>query len=262
MQSFVRRFNYMDAQNLPYVLGIGVGEGHADYFWDGSQRKDQLVMFQYTLAGQGTLRIGGKEYPQKTGDFFLAEIPSKFTYYGTDWQFLYVEFSAITRQWLKTPSQIVTGASKSFEKELLRDFGELKEELNLYENAEHAFRLFLSIKEEVDRHQMQLSPAMEQVKAYIEAHYQEDLSLDVLASQFEQTKFQLIRSFEAAYHYTPMAYLRKYRILKSLELLWDFQTVDQVAKSVGIANGNYFAKIFKSEMGMSPSEYKAMRNSF
>ncbi len=62
--------------------------------------------------------------------------------------------------------------------------------------------------------------------------------------------------FEEAYHYPPMAYLRKYRISKSLELLWQGKSVAETAAAVGFSNSNYFAKVFKAEMGMTPTEYK------
>lgn len=67
--------------------------------------------------------------------------------------------------------------------------------------------------------------------------------------------------FEEAYHYPPMAYLRKYRVLKSLELIWQGKSVAETAKTVGFSNSNYFAKVFKVEMGMTPTEYKRIQQS-
>jgi YesN/AraC family two-component response regulator len=54
-----------------------------------------------------------------------------------------------------------------------------------------------------------------------------------------------------------MAYLKKYRVKRSLPFLIDGQrTIHEIAQLVGMANGNYFAKVFKAEVGMAPSDYQ------
>ncbi|MGB7366355.1 helix-turn-helix domain-containing protein, partial [Carnobacterium jeotgali] len=100
------------------------------------------------------------------------------------------------------------------------------------------------------------------LKKYLEENYATDIGLDKMAEIFDMSKFQLIRMFEGAFHYTPMAYLRKYRILCSFKLLWENKSVDETAKAVGFSNGNYFSKIFKFEMGMTPTEYKLSKKNY
>lgn len=257
LHPFIRRFHYMDHQNLPYIQGLGVGTGHADYIWDGMRRKDQLVVMQYTLSGKGIFESGGKEYVQKAESFFLADIPGRFTYFGEDWKFIYIEFSPITKQWLALPNQACPSSSESFSKKLIELILLLEnEEVSLYENAKLSFDLFLQIKEEVAQQKEKMDPEVQVLRSFIEENYQQDIGLDLMENHFHMSKFQIIRSFEEAFQYTPMAYLRKIRILKSLERLWDYKTIDHVAHAVGFSNGNYFAKVFKSEMGMTPTEYK------
>lgn len=264
MQNFVQQFHYVDHQNLPYIKGIGKGSGGPEYFWNGNKRKDHLVFLQFTLSGEGTLVSGGKVFPQRAGDFFLAEVPGKFVYYGEqDWQFVYVEFSPIVRQWLNMPSQVFSQASAEFLKALMHTFTTMQgEELDFLENSQQAFDLFLKIKREISNIQIKTNTQSLILKKYLEKNYAADIGLDQMAEKFELSKFQLIRMFEEAFHYTPMAYLRKYRILRSLELLWENKSIDETAKAVGFTNGNYFAKIFKVEMGMTPTEYKLSKNNY
>ncbi|WP_239644658.1 helix-turn-helix domain-containing protein [Enterococcus crotali] len=70
------------------------------------------------------------------------------------------------------------------------------------------------------------------------------------------SKYTLIRQFEEVYKTSPIHYLKQVRIIQSLSLLWEEETIGQVAKKVGFSTGNYFSKVFKKEMGMSPSEYR------
>ncbi|MHC5248570.1 helix-turn-helix domain-containing protein [Enterococcus sp. LJL90] len=257
LQQFVKRFHYLSPQNLPYIQGAGRSQGHANYFWDGAARKDQLVVLQLTLAGEGQLNSGGKDIPQRPGDFFVAAIPGKFSYSGTDWQFAYLEFAPIFRQWLTAPTQIGQGASPAFQKRLLNLVDSLATaDLSLHENAKLAFDFFLDLLAELERLQQARSPEAEQIKKYLEEHFQEDFGLDDLAELFAKSKYQIIHLFEAAYTITPMAYLRKFRILKALELLGEKKNLQELAEAVGFSDGNYFGKLFKAELGLTPTEYK------
>lgn len=264
MKDFVQQFHYINHQNLPYIKGIGKGSGGPEYFWDGNKRKDHLVFLQFTLAGEGNLVVGGKTFTQREGDFFLAEVPGKFVYYSKqDWQFLYVEFSPVVRQWLNVTNQAFSQVSADFIKTLMDTFTTIQEDkLDFLENSQQAFNLFLKIKREISNIQIKTNTQSIILKKYIEENYVADIGLDKMAEIFDMTKFQLIRMFEEAFHYTPMAYLRKYRILCSFELLWGNKSVDETAKAVGFSNGNYFAKVFKLEMGMTPTEYKLSKNNY
>lgn len=264
MQNFFRQFHYVDYQNLPYISGIGKSSGGSEYFRDGKKRKDHLVFLQYTLAGEGTLVIGGETFTQREGDFFIAEVPGKFVYYSEqDWQFVYVEFSSVVRQWLNITNQVFSQISDDFFKTLMDTFTTLQEkELDILENSQQAFHLFLKIKREISNIQIKTNTLSVTLKKYIEKNYATDIGLEKMAEIFNMSKFKLIRIFEEAFHYTPMAYLRKYRILRSLELLWGNKSINETAKAVGFSSGNYFSKVFKTEMGMTPTEYKLSKKNY
>lgn len=260
MQNFQRRFNYLNHENLPLIIGLGVGQGSPDYFWDSNQRKDHLIVFQFTLSGSGNFKSGGQVFAQQTGDFFLTEVPSKSSYTGENWQFIYLELTPIMRQWVEQSSIVVKAASIEFQNKLFSMVDYLKnEEIDLYQNARIAFEFLLMIKAEVAKQMQSANPQAEKLRQYLDQHYQTDLSLDHLEIIFEESKYRLIKTFEAAYQDTPMAYLRKVRILKSLELLWGKQTIYQIAEAVGFSSSNYFSKVFKKEMGLSPTEYIASK---
>jgi AraC-like DNA-binding protein len=263
LQDFFRVFHYIDDQNLPYIRGIGKGVGTKEYYWDGSKRNDHLVVCQYVLAGNGYFVSGGKKYRLEKGDFFLAEIPGKFHYYGENWSFLYLEFSPVIRQWLDLPNQVFRQCSQDFFLKLSHLIETLKAdpEITLFENAQHAFSFFLDLKKEVTSLKIEKNPQALKIKSYLEKNYQQDITLEMVATHCKRSTYQIIRIFETSYHYTPMAYLRKYRILKSLALLWTDLRIVDVANAVGFNDRNYFGKVFKAEMGVTPTEYRVSKTS-
>jgi len=262
LQNFVRQFHYIDDRHLPLIRGIGVGQGSIHYDWDARLRKEQLIVLQVTLSGQGFIQIGEKTVSLTKNRAFFAKIPGNFRYFGEDWQFLFVEFSGNMIQWLDRSLAIVE-LSDSFIEMLRSVILDLKiRELTVTQNAKIAFALFLDSKEEIQKEIQQKTDTIIAVKKYIDEHYFEDISLDFLSEKYELSKYKLIRQFEGAYSSPPIHYLKKVRILHSLSLLWADEAVEIVAKKVGFSTGNYFSKVFKKEMGISPSEYKNKRTQY
>ncbi|MGM0213707.1 AraC family transcriptional regulator [Enterococcus sp. AZ109] len=263
---FFRSYYYLEHHSLPYLKGIGIGHGGKDYYWDGKNRKDDLVILQYTLAGKGTFEISGQATIQQTDDFFLAEIPSDCCYYGQeDWQFLYVEFSKEIIPWFFPVNQSHAKASACFRQQLMALASRLKEqsELDFFENTQLAYQLIVDLKQELLTKKQEKHPTAEKIKSYLEAHYQEAIGLSNIEEQFQFSKYKCIRLFEEAYDIPPMAYLTRYRVMCSLSLLTEGkQTIHEIAQQVGFANGNYFAKVFKKELGQSPSEYQKSKQVF
>ncbi|MGG5372991.1 AraC family transcriptional regulator [Enterococcus sp. AZ196] len=263
---FSQSYYYMDNYNLPFLKGIGIGHGDAHYFWENKDRKDHQVVLQYTLAGVGYFESGDQRSIQRRGSFFLAEIPSDCRYYGKeDWQFLYLEFSKEVLQLFYPINQTHHSSSPEFQELLIKLCAELKacSEVPFFENTQLAYSLILALKKELLTKRVEKYPLAKEIKKYLEQHYQSDVGLMDVEEQFGVSRYKAIRLFEKAYSISPMAYLKKYRIKRALPFLTDGQrTVHQIAQLVGMANGNYFAKVFKAEMGISPSDYQKSKQRF
>ena len=260
MHFFSRQFRYIEEEALPVIRGIGQGCGGPHYDWDGSQRKEHLIVLQITLAGQGQVVTKQRTVDLPATNAFLAEIPGSFKYYGpASWQFLYVEFSPVIHQWLDSPFQLVK-LSEAFCESIAKKIVEWNQrDMTLYENSQEAFQLMLDLKNELKQQRLRQSPQVLQIREYLEKHYARDLGLEDLAVHFQTSKFALIRQFQRVYQQTPMKYLQMYRINKSLQLLWSENEVQEVAKMVGFTSANYFGKVFKEQMGLSPTEYQKKR---
>lgn len=91
---------------------------------------------------------------------------------------------------------------------------------------------------------------------YIREHIAEPLTVDKLASVAGFSKFYFAREFKRVTSYTVVTYLNLMRIDKAKSLLSRGDApVGQVASACGFNNLSYFSKIFRSQTGMSPSDY-------
>lgn len=263
---FSESYYYLENYGLPYLKGLGFGHGGKHYFWDNKERKDHLIVLQYTLAGTGYFEMEGQRTIQRKNSFFLAEIPSDCYYYGKeDWQFLYFEFSKEALQWFFPINQTHLDSSSRFQELLLTIHDQLKgqTDVDFFENSQLAYSLIVALKKELLTVRVEKYPLAKEIKDYLEQQYQKEIGLVDIEEHFELSRYKAIRLFEKAYTVSPMAYLKKYRIKRALPFLLDNQrTIHEIAKLVGMSNGNYFAKVFKAEMGMSPSDYQKSRHNF
>ncbi len=92
---------------------------------------------------------------------------------------------------------------------------------------------------------------------YLEANNDLEVKLEDLAAASGMSKRTLIRSFQAAFGKSPIAYLIEARVQKATELLKSSdKNVTQIAFEVGFSDSNYFSRQFRKIMNMSPREYR------
>lgn len=257
LQPFFQRFSFESTEKIPTILTVGMDHSPKEYYWNNQQR-EQMVVFQYTLKGKGYLATKHQIYELKEDTFFLAELPQPFTYYRgeEEWSFIYIEFSKEYLQWLNQSIQIVDTQGSDFLAQLLsllQPFFSATEDI--YDHSSQAYRIFLLIKQRVE--QQSKDTLGQAIQNYLEGNYSKDISLDQLAEVFDLSKYKIIRLFEKEYHQTPMNYLRHYRIIQSIRYLSQSKmTIKEIAQLVGFTDVNYFSKVFKKEMGRTPTDYR------
>lgn len=101
------------------------------------------------------------------------------------------------------------------------------------------------------------SQIFSEVIFYMERHFAEDISLKALADIAHMEKIYFLKKFKAEVGTTPVNYLRKLRINQSKKLLLNSEfNITQIASAVGFQSIHHFSNVFKSLVGMSPSEFK------
>lgn len=94
-------------------------------------------------------------------------------------------------------------------------------------------------------------------ESYILENYADpNITNDYLASLCSISTVYFRRCFEAVFGVSPIRYLHDCRTKKAKDILGsDFESIEQVAESVGYNSVYHFSKMFKTYTGMSPSEY-------
>ena len=100
---------------------------------------------------------------------------------------------------------------------------------------------------------------VQSVKEYIEKHYQEKITLNLLAEQFFINKFYLTRIFKEQYGISVNSYLLQVRITHAKQLLrFSDLSIEKVGQECGMNDANYFSRMFKKVEGITPGEYRKM----
>lgn len=94
--------------------------------------------------------------------------------------------------------------------------------------------------------------------SYIESHYTEDISIDILAKISHYSPRHFTRIFIATYHTTPLNYIISLRINHACSLLKESRLpISNIAFQCGFSDSNYFCRIFKKRLGLTPKQFRA-----
>ncbi len=93
---------------------------------------------------------------------------------------------------------------------------------------------------------------------FLEDHYPEDISLDMLADQFQRTPEYLCGIFKAATGETIFHYLRRIRIHQAKVLLMERPDASlwEICNACGFHSVSYFGKVFREATGFTPQGYR------
>jgi len=93
---------------------------------------------------------------------------------------------------------------------------------------------------------------------YLEDHFQEDISLDMLSAQFRRTPEYLCGIFKAATGETISHYLRHIRVHRAKLMLMEQPdaSLREISEACGFHSLSYFGKVFREATGFTPQGYR------
>ncbi len=272
-------FGILQTENLnnpPFILLDGGIESRfkEEYFFDNSSRPDYKgYLFQYTLSGEGILEKNGVQYTLQKNHGFLIRFPEESKYYLSadseeEWKFIFLHFAGdgVLPYWeqmnaLHPNTFSLPDESRSIV-ELINLYQRLfmPQALHKYEGGEVVCRLLCTLLREVENAPLNEGNLLTRnAKLIIDQHYNKLVGIDELAALLNVSLCHLSRTFSENAGITPIQYLTQVRIQSALfELLNSNHTVEAIAQNNGFTNGNYFCKVFKRHMGVSPLEYKRL----
>lgn len=95
------------------------------------------------------------------------------------------------------------------------------------------------------------------VKDYLDTHFTENITLDILSKESKMNKYYLVHSFTKHFGCSPISYLNEKRIEESKNLLETTNhSIASIASMIGFSSQSYFSQSFKKNTFMTPNEYR------
>lgn len=136
-----------------------------------------------------------------------------------------------------------------------------KNTVEIYNISSLSYTFLLSIRKSYFSNQIPYPIAVEAALSIIEEDYAFLEGVQDLAERVEVSVGHLTRLFKKSIGLSPNQCITQFRIARSKQLLLDNSlSISMVAQLCGFSNSNYFAKVFKNEVGISPSEYIKTKN--
>lgn len=94
--------------------------------------------------------------------------------------------------------------------------------------------------------------------SYIHRNYTNKIKLEDICKAGNVGKTKCNQLFATYYNLTPIEYLRNYRIDKGAKMLEiTDMSITEIAYEIGFADGSYFTKVFRQQIGCSPQNYRS-----
>jgi AraC-like DNA-binding protein len=95
--------------------------------------------------------------------------------------------------------------------------------------------------------------------SYIENHFTENLSINLLSDISHYSPRHFVRIFNKIYHTTPTNYILSLRINYACKLLKkSSSSINKIALKSGFKDSNYFSRLFKKRIGISPKDFRKL----
>jgi len=238
------------------------------------QRQDlESFLIAAIVSGKGTLSVGGETFLLSSGDCFFIDCRTPYNYKSSTedpWEILWVHFNGSTSQ--QYYEYFISHARNVFHPPFFdRIASVITEIIDINEhkdpNAEiitsklivDLLTLALTINTTNQQYDSALKQKLAAVNDYIDEHFTENLSLEMLSSQFYISKYYLTREYKKIYGKTIFQHVITARINYGKKLLrFSDKSVEEIAHLCGFNDQSYFARQFKKAENLTCFSYRKM----
>lgn len=135
----------------------------------------------------------------------------------------------------------------------------LNEQLQIFSEETLALQDRLSIKTKKIDTQRSIIVKLISSKNFIHQHFNQNTSLDQLAKYSGISKYHFLRLFKLCFQQSPIELRDSLRMKKAIELInYSTTQFNTIACELGYTDLASFSNKFKSQFGLSPSQYRKM----
>lgn len=266
-------FHFLDDVAHPIIRLNAVGiesRSSGQYYWDNHDRKGGWL-FQYTLSGSGTVEMEGKKQILKPGMGFFLKMPGPESYYFDEntntapWKFIFVLFECSEDEYYR---YIEEHLGKVFSVPYYSDAIQILFEihrrakegrhLNPFFFNSKAFEFLCCLCALDKNSQSDQSGLILQAKEYLDSHFESPVGISDAAACLHVSQSHLSREFLKATGMKPIDYLTRLRLKQAIRLLHTTSwKMEEISSACGFSSSNYFNKVFKKYMEMTPQQFRA-----
>ena len=253
-----------------YLCFCGFAECEPLHSYGPATRPNYIL--HYVMKGKGIYQVGETKYHLKEGQAFLIE-PESLTFYQADkkdpWSYLWVGFGGTEAQRfvrdLGLNSRQLTCECKYGEElkgivfEMLQHTHSTAENLYYLQGKLYQFFSVLARGIEIQQYadDTKESIYVQEAIAYIKNYYSQKITVEDIADYLALNRSYLYTIFMNSLGISPKDFLTKFRISRGKEkLTLTDLSVEEIAVSCGYRNSFAFGKVFKQQMGMTPTQYR------
>mgnify|MGYP003305285498 CR=1 FL=1 len=226
----------------------------------------EIIQF---VSGDGSIILGDSQYIFSAGDVFCFDGLIPHYIMPRDAQNYVRSKLIINKSTLLLLSEKAVSEVYCFhaEEDKFFDLDEsFKLIYNLKQNKDSSFAVLSEVFKIIDiclgsdSSGIKHSPSKVQtVIKYINENLQNELSIDEIAAACYMSKYHMCRKFKDETGTTIGNYIKQQRIYLAKKLLSDSSVrISSVALEAGFSDTSHFTKVFSTEVGLTPSQYKKL----
>lgn len=255
------------------LRALPIAAGHerisAAYDWSGAQRPGPCVLFQYTIAGAGRLRVGRLEQAVLPGRLMLLPMPHDHRYWlppGGRWEHAWAivrgdEAMRVTAAAIARSGHLIAldqqGPSVTALVDLVRAVvtGDLGDP---FRASAAVYGLLMALLEEtVGTRDAVPDAAIARAIAHAREHACQDPGVPALARVAGLSRWHFSRRFHAATGRTPGRFVLDERLRRAVACLAAGGTAQAATAAAGFADPSYFGRVFRRAYGCTPGMFTA-----
>lgn len=243
------------------------------YEYQNKNRDYSGFLFQYTLEGDGVYETPNERFILSKGSGFFITFPEDSHYYlpldkapNHYWVYFYIHFSGPAANAFFKRIKELKGPVFSLELNSppILQFFSLYEslktgsQLKRYKGSEWLYNFLVTLLRYLESPSNQIKHSyVTAAQNWMHEHFMEQINLETISTTLDVSFSHLSRQFHKELGITPIGYLTHIRVENAMQLLLNTNlTINNISKECGFSDCNYFTKVFKKKLQITPTEYR------